>query len=65
MSTSYKVTTRIPYCNFIVTFADESLMRSWVYLNTAVRLPTCPEAAFLGTHKTRRNEGEVIVEAVR
>jgi len=65
MSTAYRVTTKITYCNFTKTFTDPIEMQVWVYHLTGVSLPETPEAAFLGTHKTRRNEGEVIVEAVR
>jgi len=62
---AYRVTTKIPYHNYVKTFTDLGEMQAWVYHGTGVTLPTTPEAAFLGKHKTPRNEGEVIVEAVR
>lgn len=61
---TYRVTTKIPYHNFVKTFTNVEEMHAWVYHGTGVNLPLIPEAAFLGRHKTARNEGEVTVERV-
>jgi hypothetical protein len=61
----YRVTTKIPYFNHTKTFATFDSMQAWVLASTGVNLPAAPEAAALGRHTRGREDGEVIVEAVR